>query len=615
MCGFSAFIQSLSYQKISDSNFYNKSSYFLEKRGPDAFGTHSLKTKHHHLGFYHSRLSIIDISNDGIQPMISKDKSLTIIFNGEIYNYREIRQELTLLGCQFFSHTDTEVLLNSWQVWGPSCLDKLNGMFSFAITDNVNKKIWLVRDRCGIKPLFWHSPDSKSFFYSSSSLLLHKIFCSSINLEFCAFGLSRKIFETDSSSSPYNDIHSVPPGSFLCIDFKNEDLTFKLSNWYDLKTKIVQNSIEYQSSELSDIFDQCVYLLSNSIDLRLRSDVKICTSLSGGLDSSLISSFVALSNNKLDVFTYGDPYDPDSEAFIASNTAKSLDAILHSVSFPARFDQLFDLYTSTLTNQESPFISLSILAQSLVFQKMKQSSYKVALGGQGADEVFAGYRKYFIAYLRESLDNRDYKNLLACFISLFKMLAAQSKYSSAYFQTLPKYFATKGNQALILKLPTQLHDPISVNNSLQIMQCKDITSLSLPTLLRYEDRNSMGHSIESRLPFLDYRLLEFGLSLDSSLKISNGYSKYILRKAFSSHIPSKIRRTRSKRGFNTDTRLVRQGIGSVLRQIILSTPRSTYSHIVSPDYERYLSDEYIGSSSTALEEAMMLAWYCHTSLI
>lgn len=516
----------------TDKRFIEKSNLYLEKRGPDFNDKINIKTYRNSL-LGHYRLSIIDLSPNSNQPFYSNKCGLTITFNGEIFNYIELRGELKELGYHFTTNSDTEVLLYCWHKWGHECLNRLNGMFAFCIHDSKNDLYYLIRDRYGIKPLYYALKKS-SVYFSSSMGHLHSTLEGNVDINIFN-GINNRIYDYCDSQTIYKDILPVRPGEVIKFNGQNE---FKKTSflWYDIN-KINKNSVIIDDESINEFR----VLFENSINLRLRSDVPVANLLSGGIDSSLIAYLAA---GKVKNFVFGTPHDLDSEGPVAREFTKKNGLQCEFVNFSNDDDDILRVFTKTMNDQEAPIGSLSPVAQNFLYEKIKDSGYKVTLGGQGGDEVFCGYRKYLLMSMRKP-DN--YKSLLTNGFGFFLTALQELKQFSIYYSALMR---TYGKTSSFVNYHNCIK-PIPFEN-----QVDDITTYSLPMLLRYEDRNSMGNSVESRLPFLDHRVVEFGLGLKLSSKVHFGYGKYFLRKSYSKELGKSLCFSRSKRGFDVSNKFL-----------------------------------------------------------
>lgn len=582
---------------------------FISKRGPDESGRVVGTVLGQSVVLLHSRLSIIDLSNLAKQPMCDAASDWVITYNGEIFNYLELRQELKRFGCVFESQSDTEVLLKAWARWGVGALPRLNGMFAFAAFSKRTGELWLVRDRYGVKPLLWgRSPDG-SLAFSSSVAGVANSAGSEVDLDYCARGLRYKAFELPESGAPFRQVRAVPPGSWIKVQITPTGLDISEGCWYDLGDAVAKRAAELASCNDEQLLEECRLVLESAVDLRLRSDVPLAVSLSGGLDSSSIAALAARRVSGLKGFTYGSPDAAMSEGPVVAAFARQV-GIGAEFIWPKHDAAGLDaLLERALAAQEAPFGGLSVLAQNEVFRAVRQAGFKVLLGGQGGDESFAGYRKFFVVALREALKRRDPFGAAHFAWSLGLMLLHEAGQARLYWQGLSRYSNRR-------PFAFQLIDwqPPTVNlwgdgSTLGARQMDDVQRWSIPSLLRYEDRNSMWHGLETRLPFMDYRLVELALALPARLKIAKGFGKWALRSIDKGVVPDFIRLNRRKRGFDVTQSWIENGIGESLRRRI-QEHRSVLSKHMKPgmDIKRCLSNERLAKDRNLLDEALMLAW-------
>lgn len=507
------------------------------------------------VGLGHRRLSILDLSPAGHQPMIY-DNRLSIVYNGEVYNYIEIRHELEQLGNQFISDSDTEVIIRAWHQWGAAALHKFNGMFSFVLLDSEQKKVYAVRDRYGIKPLYYTNTGGYIAFGSEVKQLrtlpeykfdLNK----QISYEYLRYGYIDHAQETF-----YQDIEQIMPGHMAEIDLRNFDL--KISTWYELKPKKWKGTDEEAIAEFRR-------LLSDSVKLRMRSDVPVGSALSGGLDSSTIVSIVGdIVNNregvekqKIKTVTSCSTIKKYDEQEYANEVIKQTGAEPER-TFPT-FEKLKNDMDRLIWHMDYPFGSTSQFSQWCVFEKAKEAGLIVMLDGQGADEQLAGYsgndlplysgllrKGKFSEFAREV---KAYKSTHGYAPKGFILGAVQNTLPNALVNALPeKYNALKNTPQSWIATKGYREDNSQPKN-LQEGLLRQFKGSPLPSLLRYEDRNSMAFSVESRVPFLDYRLVEFTLGLPERVVYRDGVTKYILRTAFQNIVPAKVLERRDKMGF------------------------------------------------------------------
>jgi asparagine synthase (glutamine-hydrolysing) len=517
----------------------------LAHRGPDGEGFWINDDNNVALG--HRRLAIIDLSDAASQPLHYL-KRYTIIHNGEIYNYIELKEELSRKGYTFHSHSDTEVILAAYDCWNKDCLQYFDGMFAFAIWDAQEQKLFAARDRFGEKP-FYYFFDGEQFLFASEMKALwaagvQKEINHTMLLNYIGLGWVKN--PIDLSQTFYTNILCLPQAHYL--QFSLSDGKNEIVQYWDLDKETISSISEAEAAE------QLQQLFFTSVKRRLRSDVAIGTSLSGGLDSS---SIVAVScklqpaNKGSKCFTASFPgYEKDETAF--AKLVANYFQLQHFTVTPSATDFAADLQKIT-QQQEEPFQSASIYAQYKVYELAKQHGIKVILDGQGADEILGGYHKYIHWFLQEnnrqpSVFSRELKAFAANGISVewgwknklaarFPEIAAVQLESKAYKELkysagiTAEYFKAHSNKKDLYKPIVRKLNDLLYFNTMQF---------GLEELLRYADRNSMAHGVEVRLPFLNHELVQFVFSLPSTLKMQNGFTKSILRKSMETFLPKEI---------------------------------------------------------------------------
>ncbi len=578
-------------------------------RGPDhravaEFGTASGGS----IIFGHNRLSIIDLSPEANQPMWDGEHRFCIVYNGEIYNYVELREELRELGHVFTTASDTEVILEAFKAWGTDAINRLNGMFAFALAEPSEGRLWLVRDRFGVKPLHYHQT-SDAVYFSSTPTELARQFSLAPDLAYVSRGLHYWLYEDDGPISPYEGISAVPAAHVVSIWADGTAIRVQTERYYDLAARVDEQRGEMENLSEAAAGERVLALLQDAVRIRLRADVPIGISLSGGLDSSSIAALVAEMHGDVRGFSYGHPDAPDSEGPLVAKVAR-LAGIQVSYTWPNAKVGIAGFW-ATLEAQDAPFPGLSIVAQHLVFKDAHRHGLKVLLGGQGADEILMGYRKFQVMLLADALRRRDPRDALRFAGSAAFMLAAEVGRASMYVRQRQRYLRA-GGLATTLRLPEPAPLDLSFGGDEPVWrrQVRDVTRLSLPTLLRYEDRNSMGSSLETRLPFLDYRFVEQALALPDRLKVRTGYGKWILREAMRGRVPSSIRNARYKRGFDApQAAWIREGLGRAIRSRLHDQRRSLDPWLLpSANVKGLFTDERLASHPTAFAEATSLLW-------
>lgn len=548
MCGISIIISNTN-SKVDEKlikSFNNKVCH----RGPDDEGFYFGEN----FAFGHRRLSILDLSEGGHQPQ--HRSNLWITYNGEIYNYLELRQELKELGHVFRTESDTEVILAAYQEWGVESFSKLNGMWAFALADLDRKEILLCRDHFGIKPLYYSNVGS--FFLAGSEIkqfLVVPGFSPELNKAVAVNFLVNGLLNY-SDQTFFKGVSELRPGHYIRYNLDNH--TRQVICWYDLDKAAIP---------VTDDFDTAVEkvrkLFAESVKIRMRSDVRVGSCLSGGLDSSSIVSIIAsqqLANSDFATVT-------SCFADLRYDEQRFSDQVTSQTGFHAHkiFPQLDDLVEKgvldmMIYHQDQPFSTASHFSEYKVFEKARIEKMIVMQDGQGSDEYLCGYPEFFNARIKELISSFAFKSAASLllkmaahknrgFVSeLFRFLRSEYIYSGIVAM---KQLAGSNNYSWLNSQWQSIAKDQVVNanyaniRDLSILQ---IRKTSIPYQLHSEDRNSMLFSVESRLPFLDHRLVEYCIGLPSSYKINNGYSKRILREAIT-ELPEVVKQRKDKMGF------------------------------------------------------------------
>lgn len=550
----------------------------------------------------HRRLAILDLSAHGHQPMSYRQR-YWISYNGEVYNYIELRQELRGLGHQFETGSDTEVILAAYAQWGVDCLARFNGMWGLGILDLQTQTLFLARDRFGVKPLYWWQQDGRLAFASEiKAFSALEGWTAKSNrerlLDFLVWNISDHTADT-----MFAGVQQLQAGHYALIDLKPavagaamRDWELLPRRWYSLpKTKAAPESLAAA--------DEFRALLEDAVRLRLRADVTVGSCLSGGLDSSTIVCLMGRqlyeksASDALHTFTarsHDTEFDEFRYAKAAIDTARSQS---HTVTpEPARlFDDLADL----VWHQDEPFVSTSIFAQWCVFKLARESGVSVMLDGQGADEILGGYRGFFGAYLaglvRAGKLGQWWNELGAIQSEIGFGRLRSVGYTLAYLYpgllSLVGRFDRRAYTDRAWLGPNGQHafdrDPVLAAGgrptSIREMSVAQLTATNLPMLLRWEDRNSMAFSVEARVPFLDYRVVEYCLNMADGDKVGQGISKRVLRNSMRGVVPDVILNRRDKMGFVTAERLwVTRDMAARFRAELVSASQSL-SALLSPN--------------------------------
>lgn len=564
MCGIAGYISAAGNV---DPIVLKKQTDVIAHRGPDGEGQWVDGSGKAGLG--HRRLSIIDLSDAGAQPMHYLDR-YSIVFNGEIYNYIELREQCLAKGYRFRSETDTEVLMALYDWKGEACLELLDGMFSFALYDAKEQTLFCARDRFGEKPFFYtYEPGARFIFGSEMKCLWAAGVTKKVNdrmlFNYLNFGYLDN--PRDVSETFYERCVRLPHAHSLTLDVQNCTIR-NIRKYYSINWQ--QQSAPMDAPHAVERFRE---LMFESVKRRLRSDVPVGSSLSGGLDSSVVVCIIDIlkknTDQKQNTFSAVFPgFEKDERKYMDYVIART-NVSPHFVT-PDKDGLIHDLEKLSY-HQEEPFGSASIYAQYCVMRLAKENNVTVLLDGQGADEIMAGYPGYYSTYFKElkRSSRKNYRSQLAAFEglhanaqSLYNAGSLRHAISPVFIKALrklkhavksphnellhPDFLAAHRNSSYVFNdgygsLNEELYQHTLGNGALQ-------------QLLRYADRNSMAHSREVRLPFLNHELVDFLFSLSPELKINQGWSKWIMREGFRVELPEEIGWRKDKVGFEPPQR-------------------------------------------------------------
>lgn len=590
MCGIAGII-SVDKNEIS-SRRLEAMTQIIAHRGPD--GEKQWISENGNVGFGHRRLSIIDLSHNGDQPMHYLGR-YTIVFNGEIYNYVELKQKLVSQGYKFNTESDTEVLIALYDREKENCLQLLDGMFSFVIYDNVSNEIFAARDRFGEKPLFYSFEEGSHFLFASEMKSLwaagiDKDINYSMMFNYLSYGEVEN--QKNQAETFYQNCTRLPHSHYLKLSVTDCRLT--TTKYYDIYFKNINYSIS--EAQAQQKFRE---LFSTSVSRRLRSDVTVGSSLSGGLDSSLVVCVIDElrkgTTQKQETFSAVFP------GFI-KDERKYIDYVLNKTNVSPHFitpddGKLIDELENLFYHQEEPFGSASIYVQYCVMRLAKENKVTVLLDGQGADEYLAGYHPYYATFFNElrSADSRKFKEEFARYKNLHTenninpeisdlknyvkyaipgLIKPAKAFLNYYQQKKSPFFSPDFYEQYRNNNQAPEYDSKTLNGALY----RSIFEGGLQTLLRYADRNSMAQSREVRLPFLYHELVEFVFSLPSHFKIHDGWTKWIMRSAFQDVLPEEIAWRKSKIGFEPPQKSWMEN--AAVKEKIQESKRKLYQHNV-----------------------------------
>lgn len=535
MCGITGIIST----KAIQNGLIEKMTDTIISRGPNGFGYYYNKD----FVFGHRRLSIVDLSEAGYQPMEYQDRYV-ITYNGEVYNYIELRNELIAQGYSFNSHTDTEVIIAAYDCWGVECLTRFNGMWAFVLYDKTTQQFFISRDRFGKKPLYYYK-DQNSFIFASEikAILVHPDVTSEPNIDFLNDFLQHGAKEYLPETAFLN-IYRFDKSSYF-LGNKEELLNgFTTHKFWTISPNLSYEKFNHQKA--TEYAQRYYELLEDSVRIRLRADVKAGSALSGGLDSS---SIVYLVNKLLKEQGKEELQETFSSVYKSTGTEhcdESEYINIMAATLGVHSNQIEPIESDIPTEHNRMIFALenppdnSLMSSWYTFKLVASTDVKVTLDGQGADEQLAGYPYYLMSYISSlnyidmiqetyrclSIPGAKKYVLIGCGMGLFRILFGQRTLMFCLPKILKKHFEPNLNQKL-------------ANDTVQ----------SLVTLIHYADHTSMAYSIESRMPFMDYRLVEFLASVPACYKMHHGWTKYLARLAFDGKLPDEITWRRDKMGW------------------------------------------------------------------
>ncbi|MGV3631568.1 MAG: asparagine synthase (glutamine-hydrolyzing) [Bacteroidota bacterium] len=548
MCGIHGFID-IKINQEEKIGVITKMLNSTAHRGPD-FSSFR-QSKQVVLG--HNRLSIIDLSSNANQPF--QKHQFLIVFNGEIYNYKEIRKELQQQGVEFLTESDTEVIVESFKKWGEDCVSKFLGMWAFAIWNEETEELFCSRDRFGIKPFYYLFQQGRFYFASEvKALKFSPLFANNLNLN----QVSRSIqlgWMHFKDETIYSGVKILEPAKNLV--FKNGELIIK-DYWSLSNSQNSQTNRENAVEEFRDLFD-------DALQLHLRSDVQLSATLSGGIDSSSIVCSILKNDLVKNLKTFSIYFEGeksvDERPFVDEIIMKYGGKFENIFASPKE-SQVLEYFDTVMHINDFPILGSSCLSHYYIIKLIADQGIKVVLSGQGADDYLGGYMHSYYRLYAEYLRNFKFGSIFRefnkqahnqqfnfskkfdvaskSFLSAF--LSEEQLYQFEYDHYFPK------SMHLDKKYRVDIKDDLGFKKLNQFHDNLMSTS-SLPTILHYEDRISMAHSIECRVPFLDHRLVEFAFKLPSDYKIHKGWTKWILREAMKDRLPEKIRYRTDKKGF------------------------------------------------------------------
>lgn len=546
MCGIAGFF---GRRKI-EQNIINKTLILMKNRGPDFsnFYKDSLGDNIS-VNLLHTRLSIIDLNDRSNQPFVQDGNIL--IFNGEIYNYLELKKNLIKFGEKFKTNSDTEVLIKSYKVYGEECVNYLEGMWAFAIYDSNKKKLFMSRDRFGEKPLYYYQ-DKNGIYFASEIKFIRGLVNKPLEInynqlnDFLSLGY-KTIFK--STKTFFKDVNSLKNSENFAV---NTDLKIRKSCYWVPSTNFVNQKIS-----LKDCIYESKNLLFKSIKIRSRSDVPIALNLSGGVDSSGLASVLTKKFNiKIKTFSI---IDED----VRYNESKNIDLILRdlkceNVKIFLKKENFFNQLSDLIKYHNAPVATISNYAHSLLAKEISKNGYKVSISGTAADEIYSGYYDHFLLHLKTCKDNKknfkenfvNWKTYISEFIRNKNLMKYDLYIKNPNFRS--HIYDGRNDFKKYLSNPSLLKFK-EINYSKELFKNRRFNELFneiTPLTLNQEDLNCMKYSVENRSPYLDTNLVNFMFSVPNNFLIKNGYAKYILRESLKDFLNEEVRLDRIKKGFN-----------------------------------------------------------------
>lgn len=554
MCGINGF-------SWEDTALVSEMNQVTRNRGPDDHGAYTDGA----ISLGHSRLSIIDLTENGHQPMCNEDQSVWIVYNGEIYNYQDLRSELVEKGHLFKSDTDTEVIIHAYEEFGLDFVNRFNGMWAFCIYDKNRNSLVLGRDQFGIKPLYYHV-DSEGLIFSSmiSALLCHDIPAVPNDhaiMQYLSFNL-----EDHDSFTFFSTIEKIPTDTLFIYDLAER--TYRLQRWY-----------EPADREAIDV-DAVRDLFIESVRLRTIADVPVGSCLSGGVDSTaivcILNSILPEEFNTYSLISPGFALD-ESRYILEVGKRTNVRQFFTEISDSEFLEEFPDFVRA----QEEPVTGMSPYAQYRVMKLASTNKAKVLLDGQGGDEIFAGYIYYYSYYFYELLASLKIGSLVREMVKYRKNFKNTFPHRMFAFLLLPGFAQRTAwhlfspswiNHRYLKKVGSGVYDPRWKRMTLKESLYLTLFTTAMPHLLRWEDKNSMRWSIESRPPFLDVNLVESAMALPSESKLRDGQTKAVFKEAVKDYLPSMIAERKDKIGFATpsDEFFRKDNIVDFCREIIYS---------------------------------------------
>jgi asparagine synthase (glutamine-hydrolysing) len=615
MCGINGFCD---FNKQLQKEDIEKANELLRHRGPDDGETVVFQTPDAHIGLGHRRLSILDLSSLGHQPMYSDDKQVVIILNGEIYNFKEIRCQLEGNGHRFISNSDTEVIVKAYLQYGIECVQQFIGMFAFVIYDMRLQKIFLCRDRAGVKPLYYYFANGCLLFASElKAFHQYKVFKKEIEPKavslFLSYGYIKEPY------SIFKNTHKLSPGHYAILDISNQQL--QLHQYWNVLDYYNKPVIDIGEEEATDHLEK---LLTSAFEYRMVSDVPVGVFLSGGYDSSLVSAILQKNSmNKIKTFTIGFNEDKYNEAEHAKAVAHYLGTDHHEYYCSTK--EALEIIPTLPYFYDEPFGDSSAIPTILVSRFARQQ-VTVALSADAGDEIFAGYGRYdqlvkikkIKQYIPSFLARPSSKILQQLpvnnprYAKLGEILSAETEVEIS--DNLSRHFTRKQVNALLNtteKFKASLIDLDNIplkSDFINTVLAADYKTYLADDILTKVDRATMSAGLEGREPFLDQRIVEWAAQLPSSLKYNKGNKKYLLKKLTHRYLPEKIM-DRPKMGFGIPINKWLRGELKPLVMDIISRKNLQKHNLLNEDAVISLRDNYLTSSESDTSQLWLLLMF------
>ncbi len=588
MCGIAGYIG----PKLIDKKVIEHTLRSMKSRGPNNQDFYQTSSSGDNIYLLHSRLSILDLEKRSNQPFI-KD-NYVLIFNGEIYNYLEIRKKLKNFNHSFKTESDTEVILESYKRYGENCVKYFEGMWAFVIFDINKNRFFFSRDRFGEKPLFYYL-NKKSFYFGSEpkfifSLLGKKIEPNMQQIQRLMYNGFRSIYKKQQTF--FADLSELRPASNIILDKPEK---FKINKYWNLKFNPIADTLRNIKENLKTLID-------NSLKLRLRSDVPIAFCLSGGIDSSTLVSMAKRNGVEVKTFSIIDSDERYDERKNINSLVDSLN--LDHININTTSENFFERMSRQIKYFDAPIPTISYYVHNFLTERMKSRGFSVSISGTGADEIFSGYYDHYSYWLASMHSEKNFnalydqwKNSYGRFVEnpLIKDLSNflnNKKFNKHLYQSRTQ-FETLFN----VEFDETFEEDFYTDDILRNRMINELSSEVVPVILFADDLNSMMYSIENRSPFLDKSLVEYAYTIPSKHLIKDGFPKWLLRNFDDSLLPDKIRNDKRKRGFNTSINSVFDKNNPDFYNWMLKDNR-IFEIVNKKNFEKFIDNDFKDNSSS-----------------